>query len=85
MVAIVFPFGKTSTKADQAHRALQELPDEQRYVFVAHEIEGLSFRQIAAATGANLNTLLSRKRYAVRHLRERLQQVYDDLEHRQGA
>jgi RNA polymerase sigma factor (sigma-70 family) len=59
--------------------ALAELPKEQREVFVAHELEGRSFKEIAAATGASVNTLLSRKRYAVLHLRERLQRVYDEF------
>ena len=59
--------------------AVDELPPEQRQVFVAHEIEGLSFKEIAARTGVGLNTLLSRKRYAVLHLRERLQGIYDDF------
>jgi len=59
--------------------AIEELPPEQREVFVAHEIEGLSFKQIAARTGVGMNTLLSRKRYAVLHLRERLQGIYDDF------
>jgi RNA polymerase sigma factor (sigma-70 family) len=59
--------------------ALGELPPEQREVFVAHEIEGLSFKEIAARTGVAINTLLSRKRYAVLHLRERLQDIYDDF------
>jgi len=59
--------------------ALDELPEEQREVFVAHELEGRSFREIAAETGVSLNTLLSRKRYAVLHLRERLQKIYDDF------
>jgi RNA polymerase sigma factor (sigma-70 family) len=59
--------------------AIEELPLEQREVFVQHEIEGLSFREIAARTGVGLNTLLSRKRYAVLHLRERLQGIYDDF------
>jgi RNA polymerase sigma factor (sigma-70 family) len=59
--------------------AVDELPPEQREVFVAHEIEGLSFKEIAARTGVGLNTLLSRKRYAVLHLRERLQSIYDDF------
>ncbi len=59
-------------------RALQELPDDQRLVFVAHEIEGRSFKQIAADTGVNVNTLLSRKRAAVLFLRERLQRAFDD-------
>ena len=59
--------------------ALDELPEEQREVFVAHELEGRSFKEIAADTGVNLNTLLSRKRHAVLHLRERLQNIYDDF------
>ena len=59
--------------------ALEELPDEQRDVFVAHELEGRSFKEIAARTGTGVNTLLSRKRYAVLHLRKRLQRAYDDL------
>ena len=59
--------------------ALDELPPEQREVFVSHEIEGLSFKEIAARTGVGVNTLLSRKRYAVLHLRERLQDIYDDF------
>src|SRR5262245_1836809 len=60
-------------------KAVAELPAEQREVFVAHEIEGRSFKEMAAATGVNVNTLLSRKRYAVLHLRERLQKTYDDF------
>ena len=59
--------------------AVAELPPEQREVFVAHEIEGLSFKEIAARTGVGMNTLLSRKRYAVLHLRETLQGIYDDF------
>jgi len=59
--------------------ALSELPPEQREVFVAHEIEGLSFKEISARTRVGINTLLSRKRYAVLHLRERLQDIYDDF------
>ena len=59
--------------------AVDELPPEQREVFVAHEIEGLSFKELAARTGVGVNTLLSRKRYAVLHLRERLQGIYDDF------
>jgi RNA polymerase sigma factor (sigma-70 family) len=58
--------------------AVDELPEEQRAVFVAHELEGLSFKEMAAETGVGVNTLLSRKRYAVRHLRERLRSVYDE-------
>ena len=59
--------------------ALDELPEEQRKVFVAHELEGQSFKEMAARTGVSLNTLLSRKRYAVLHLRERLQRIYDEF------
>jgi RNA polymerase sigma factor (sigma-70 family) len=59
--------------------ALDELPDEQREVFLAHEVEGRSFKEMAEATGLSVNTLLSRKRYAVLHLRRRLQRVYDDF------
>jgi RNA polymerase sigma factor (sigma-70 family) len=59
--------------------ALDELPDEQREVFVGHEIEGRSFKQMASETGVSVNTLLSRKRYAVLHLRERLQSIYDEF------
>ena len=60
--------------------ALDELPDEQRDVFVAHELEGRSFKEMAASTGVNVNTLLSRKRYAVQYLRERLQGIDDELD-----
>ncbi|MGA2372389.1 MAG: RNA polymerase sigma factor [Candidatus Korobacteraceae bacterium] len=63
---------------DELEAALDELPEEQRDVFVAHELEGLSFKEIAADTGVSVNTLLSRKRYAVLHLRERLQSIYDE-------
>lgn len=59
--------------------ALEELPEDQRQVFIWHELEGRSFKDIAEETGASVNTLLSRKRYAVLRLRERLQQVYDEL------
>jgi RNA polymerase sigma factor (sigma-70 family) len=59
--------------------ALDELPEEQRTVFIAHELEGQSFKEISAATGVSVNTLLSRKRYAVLHLRERLQATYDEF------
>ena len=64
---------------DELEMALDELPAQQRDVFVAHELDGLSFKEIAAATGTGVNTLLSRKRYAVLHLRERLQHWYDEL------
>jgi len=59
--------------------ALDELPAEQRAVFVAHELEGRSFKEIAAESGVSVNTLLSRKHYAVLHLRERLRDLYDEL------
>ena len=59
--------------------ALEELPKEQRDVFIAHELDGLSFKELAAQSGANVNTLLGWKRLAVLHLRERLQPLYDDL------
>jgi RNA polymerase sigma factor (sigma-70 family) len=59
--------------------ALEDLPDEQRDVFVMHELEGKSFKEIAEITGEPVNTLLSRKRYAVMYLREALQELYDDF------
>ena len=64
---------------DEMELALDELPEEQRAVFVAHELEGRSFKDIAAETGVSVNTLLSRKRYAVLHLRGRLQSIYDEF------
>jgi RNA polymerase sigma factor (sigma-70 family) len=64
---------------DELELALDELPDEQREVFVAHELEGRSFKELAEETGVSMNTLLSRKRYAVLHLRERLQSIYNEL------
>jgi RNA polymerase sigma factor (sigma-70 family) len=64
---------------DELELALDELPPEQRDVFVAHELEGRSFKEMAAETGLGVNTLLSRKRYAVRRLRERLQGIYDEF------
>jgi RNA polymerase sigma factor (sigma-70 family) len=64
---------------DELAAAIAELPEEQRRVFVAHELEGRAFKDIARETGVSLNTLLSRKRYAVRHLRKRLQRVYDEF------
>ncbi len=59
--------------------AMSELPREQREVFIAHELEGRSFKELSAESGVNVNTLLARKRYAVRHLRERLQKIYDEI------
>jgi RNA polymerase sigma factor (sigma-70 family) len=64
---------------DELELALDELPEEQRDVFVAHEFEGRSFKELSAETGVSVNTLLSRKRYAVLHLRERLQRLYDEF------
>jgi RNA polymerase sigma factor (sigma-70 family) len=64
---------------DELGEALAELPAEQRDVFIAHEIEGHSFKEIAARTGVSVNTLLSRKHYAVVHLRRRLQAIYEEF------
>ena len=64
---------------DELQRALAELPADQRDVFVAHELEGRSFKELAAESGVSVNTLLSRKRYAVLHLRKRLQSVHDEF------
>ena len=64
---------------DELELAIDELPKEQRDVFIAHELEGHSFKQLAAETGVSVNTLLSRKHYAVLHLRERLQSIYDEF------
>ena len=64
---------------EELELAIDELPDEQRAVFVGHELNGRSFKEMAAETGVSVNTLLSRKRYAVLHLRERLQQTFDEL------
>ena len=66
-----------SVMLEELALAIEELPAEQRAVFVAHELEGRSFKEIATETGTNVNTLLARKRYAVLRLRERLQDVYD--------
>lgn len=65
---------------DALQDALNELPKEQRDVFIAHELEGRSFKELSAETGVGVNTLLARKRYAVLHLRERLQTIYDDFD-----
>ena len=64
---------------DELAIALDELPEDQRAVFVAHELEGRSFKELSAESGVNINTLLSRKRYAVLHLRERLQDIHDEF------
>ena len=68
-----------SVLLDALALAVEELPEEQRAVFVAHELEGRSFREMAAETGVSVNTLLSRKRYAVLHLRARLRGAYDEF------
>jgi len=64
---------------DELAAAIEELPPEQRLVFVAHEIEGRSFKELAEETGVSVNTLLSRKRYAVMHLRKRLQTIHEEF------
>jgi RNA polymerase sigma factor (sigma-70 family) len=63
---------------DALEDAIEELPAAQRDVFIAHELAGLSFKEISAQTGVSVNTLLSRKRYAVLYLRQRLQAIYED-------
>jgi RNA polymerase sigma factor (sigma-70 family) len=72
-----------SVLLDELELALEELPNDQpmsqREVFIAHELEGRSFKELSAESGVNVNTLLSRKRYAVLHLRERLQSIYDEF------
>ena len=68
-----------SVLLEELELAVGELPEEQRKVFVAHELEGRSFKEISAETGVSVNTLLSRKRYAVLHLRERLQSIHDEF------
>lgn len=65
---------------DTLRAALDELPANQREVFIGHELDGRSFKEMAAATGVGVNTLLARKRYAVLHLRRRLQSSHDDFE-----
>jgi len=67
---------------EQLDDALDELPEEQREVFIAHELMGYSFKEISERSGVSVNTLLSRKRYAVLHLRERLRAIYDQLKGR---
>jgi len=64
---------------DEIDEALEEMPEEQRFVFVAHEWEGYSFKELSAETGVSVNTLLSRKHYAVLHLRSRLQSIYEEF------
>ena len=64
--------------AEEIDAALEELPEDQREVFIAYELMGRSFKEIAAETGVGVNTLLSRKRYAVLHLRQRLEAIFED-------
>ena len=68
-----------SEMLEELELALAELPEEQRSVFMAHEIQGRSFKELSRETGVSINTLLSRKRYAVLHLRERLQNIHDEF------
>ncbi|HEV2493321.1 MAG TPA: sigma-70 family RNA polymerase sigma factor [Terriglobia bacterium] len=72
-----------SVLLEELDDALDELPEEQREVFIAHEIEGRSFKELAAETGLSVNTLLSRKHYAVLRLRERLQAIHDEFRSRE--
>jgi RNA polymerase sigma factor (sigma-70 family) len=67
---------------EELDAALEELPEDQRQAFVAHEIEGRSFQELAQETGLNVNTLVLRKHYAVKHLRERLDAIYEELQRR---
>ena len=73
-----------SVLLEEIEDALDELPTEQREVFVAHEIEGRSFKELAAETGLAVNTLLSRKHYAVIHLRRRLRAIHDEFSMKRG-
>jgi RNA polymerase sigma factor (sigma-70 family) len=65
---------------EEIYAALDELPEPQRAVFIAHELEGRSFKDLVAESGVAMNTLLARKRYAVLHLRARLQTIYDEFD-----
>jgi RNA polymerase sigma factor (sigma-70 family) len=71
-----------SVLLEELDEALDELPDEQREVFVAHELMGRSFKELAEESGVSVNTLLSRKHYAVLHLRERLRDIYEEFRKR---
>jgi RNA polymerase sigma factor (sigma-70 family) len=71
-----------SVLLEELEEALDELPEEQREVFIAHELMGSSFKELAAQSGVSVNTLLSRKHYAVLHLRERLQAIFDEFKKR---
>jgi RNA polymerase sigma factor (sigma-70 family) len=66
---------------EELDAALEELPEEQRAVFIAHELEGRSFKELSAQSGIAVNTLLSRKHYAVLHLRQRLKTIYEEYVH----
>ncbi len=68
-----------SVLLEEFDHALDELPEDQREVFIAHEIEGSSFKELAAESGVSVNTLLSRKHYAVMHLRRRLRAIYEEF------
>jgi RNA polymerase sigma factor (sigma-70 family) len=68
-----------SALLEELDEALEELPEEQQRVFIANELEGRSFKELATEIGVSVNTLLARKHYAVRHLRRRLQDIYDDI------
>jgi RNA polymerase sigma factor (sigma-70 family) len=68
-----------SVLLEELDAALEELPDEQREVFIGHELMGYSFKELAEQTGLSVNTLLSRKHYAVLHLRERLRAIHDEF------
>ena len=68
-----------SVLLEELDAALGELPEEQREVFIAHEMDGRSFKQLAAETGLSINTLLSRKHYAILHLRRRLEAIYEEF------
>jgi RNA polymerase sigma factor (sigma-70 family) len=68
-----------SVLLEEIEAALEELPEGQRNVFIAHEMEGRSFKELAALSGTSVNTLLSRKHYAVLHLRRRLRAIYDEF------
>ncbi len=65
---------------EEIDEALENMPEEQRSVFIAHEWEGYSFKELSAETGVSVNTLLSRKRYAVLHLRRRLRSIYEEFQ-----
>lgn len=71
-----------SVLIEELEDALAELPGEQRQVFIAHELEGRTFKELAAESGLSVNTLLSRKHYAVRHLRQRLEAIYNEFQER---